>query len=273
MHSSDEGEIIESVEDLKATAPRASGRNGVDRQSRPRSPVETPDHDRSRGGDDRRSRSPRGFKRPRDDRDFRDQKGRGGDPRSFRVHYEDDRGDYRRQRRSYHDLDRPSRSPNGYGGRHRDDRDRDGVGRYADRDRNGYPEKRSRTGSRSPHRRGGRRDGRHRREDQRLDRHGGSPRTVKYDDHLDRDTRADPVSRRAGREETSRSPRYDAKPDKGSSDERQQSRRDDPSRSNQYVSPYSRSLLPLSFSHLLTQRLGQHDQNSKSKRILTRLSL
>lgn len=244
-HSSDEGEIIESVEDLKATAPRTSGRNGVDRPSRPRSPVKTPDHDRSRGGDDRRSRSPRGFKRPRDDRDFRDQNGRGGDPRRFRVHYEDDRGDYRRQRRNYHDLDRPSRSPNGYNGRHRDDRDRDGGDRYADRDRNAYPEKRARTRSRSPHRRGGRRDGRYRREDRRLDRHGGSPRTVKYDDHLDRDTRADPVSRRAGREETSRSPRDDAKPDKGSSDERQQSRRDDPWRRNQYVSLNSR---PLHFS-------------------------
>lgn len=242
-HSSDEGEIIESVEDLKATAPRAFGRNGVDRQSRPRSPVKTPDHDRSRGGDNRYSRSPRGFKRPRDDRDFRDQNGRGGDPRRFRVHYEDDRGDYRRQRRSYHDLDRPSRSPNGYSGRHRDERDRDSVDRYADRDRNGYPEKRPRTRSRSPNRRGGRRDGRYRREDRRLDRHGGSPRTVKYDDHLDRDTRADSVSRRAGREETSRSPRDDAKPDKGSSDERQQSRGEDQSRPDQYVTPSSLLLL------------------------------
>ncbi|SPO04038.1 related to serine/threonine-protein kinase ppk5 [Cephalotrichum gorgonifer] len=227
--SSDEGEIIESVvEDLKATRLPAPGRNGVDRQDRPRPryrPSKSPDYDRPPGGYNRRSRSPRGYKRPRDDRDFRDQNGSRqggdrGDPRRFNTRYEDGWGGsgHRGQRQSYNDLDRPSGSSNPYSGRYRDgDRDR-----FSDRDRSTPPEKRPRNYSRSPNRRGGRREDRNTREDWRSDRQGDSRRTVKYDDRLDRDTRADPVSKRAGREEASRSPRDDTKPDKGSEDEKQQ---------------------------------------------------
>ena len=232
--SSDEGEIIESVEDLKSTTTRASGRNGVDRQDRLRSPPRSPGYDRAYGRD---SRSPRGHKRPRDDRDFRDQTGsRGGDPRRFRVHYEDSRGGYRRGRGNYHDLDRPTQ-PNAFNGRYRDsDRDRDRSRDRGNRGRDAYPEKRQRTRSRSPYRRDARREDRYRRGDQRSNRHGGSsPRHVMYDDHLDRDSRTDLAFRRAGQGEAPRSPRTDAKPHKGSSDERRQSQKDDASGPDQCV--------------------------------------
>ena len=229
--SSDEGEIIESVEDLKTTPLRASGRKGVDRQDRPRSPLKSPGYDRAYSRD---SRSPRGHKRPRDDRDYRDQNGSHGDSlRRFRVHYEDGRSGNHHGRGGYHDLDRPT-PPNGrYRGANRDrDRSRDRYSDRSDRGRNGYPEKRQRTRSRSPYRRDARREGRYRRDDRRFDRRGGSPGTVMYDDHLGRDSRTDTASRRAGQEEAPRSPRNNAKPDKGSTDERQQSQKHDTSGPN-----------------------------------------
>ena len=235
--SSEEGEIIESVvEDLKATSLPSNERNGVDRQDRPRrrySPSKSPDRDRSSG--DRRSNSPRGYKRSRDDRDYREHNGGrfGNDSsRRFRSQYDDNRGgDYRRPRRTYHDLDRPSsRSSNStpYSGRDRDrDRDRSRE-RYADRDRDGYPDKRARKRTRSPHRRERTerfRDDRPRREERRFERSGDYLRTVKYDDNIDRKSRAgSTVSRRSDESEIPPTSKNDAKPGQGHADERKSPR-------------------------------------------------
>ncbi|KAI0974469.1 kinase-like domain-containing protein [Xylaria arbuscula] len=148
--SSDEGEIVESRDgngNSKATSlPQIDG-HGVDRMdrtqarfSRSRSP-ESLNGARCR----RRSRSPRGLKRSHDDRDSY----RGGrldsDPRRFRVHYEDSRDSYRRSRISYDDEDRPS-SRSSTTNLHYDDRDR-----THGRDRDRYPDKRSRNRTRSPY--------------------------------------------------------------------------------------------------------------------------
>ncbi|PKS06729.1 hypothetical protein jhhlp_006803 [Lomentospora prolificans] len=233
--SSEEGEIIESVvEDLKATSLPYTERNGVDRKDRPRrrySPSRSPD----RNNGDRRSNSPRGYKRSRDDRDHHDHNGGryANDSRRFRSNYDDNRGDHRRQRRPYHDLDRPSsRSSNTpYYIRDRDrdhardrDRERDrSRDRYADRDREAYPEKRLRNRSRSPYRRerGDRlRDDRHKKDERRFERPGDYLRTVKYDDNIDRDSRAgSTVSKRSDDSEVLPTSKNDAKPGQGYTDE------------------------------------------------------
>lgn len=202
------------------------------------SPSKSPDHVHP----DRRSNSPRGYKRSRDDRDNRDQNSsrHGGDARRFRSGmYDDDGwGDNRRQQRPYHDLDRP------YSGRDRDrdrerdrDRDRDrernrSRERHTGRDRDGYPDKRQRNRSRSLNRRdrgagGGdrHRDDRRKREEQRFERPGDYLRTIKYDDDVDRNSRAgSTVSRRSDGFEAPSTSKHDAKPGQGLADERHSSR-------------------------------------------------
>jgi len=259
--SSDEGEIIEGVtEDLKVASLPRNERNGVDRPDRPPSrqrysQSKSLERDgRHESSDSRRSRSPRGYKRPRDDnRDQRDYRGRGGgsrhgqDNRRFQVHYEEPRNDFRRNRVSYEDIDRPpSRGSNhGYAGRDRDrnrtrygdgerdserdrdrdrdrerERDRDAEG-YRDRD--GHPEKRPRHRSPEPQRaRGGdrRRDDRYKREDRRFDRQGDQARAVKYENQ-NRDSWKDPASKRVAQEDPRSARREYAKPGQGYADETQ----------------------------------------------------
>ncbi|CAI4211923.1 unnamed protein product [Parascedosporium putredinis] len=219
--SSEEGEIIESVvADLKATSLPSTGRNGVDRQDRHRrraSPSKSPDHVHP----DRRSNSPRGYKRSRDDRDNRDQNSsrHGGDARRFRS--------------GIPTLLRSSRE------------------RHTGRDRDGYPDKRQRNRSRSLNRRdrgagGGdrHRDDRRKREEQRFERPGDYLRTIKYDDDVDRNSRAgSTVSRRSDGFEAPSTSKHDAKPGQGLADERHSSRGFVAARDSQYV---SRACLPAS---------------------------
>lgn len=154
--SSDEGEIIESrVGDSKATSlPHIDG-HGVDRMDRNRarfSRSRSPDHlngARSR----RRSRSPRGLKRSHDDRNSYPGGRVDSDPRRFRIRYEDSRDNYRRNRISYDDEDRPP-SRSSAANLHYDDGDRNyGRDRARDRsqDRDRYPDKRPRSRTRSPY--------------------------------------------------------------------------------------------------------------------------
>jgi serine/threonine-protein kinase PRP4 len=194
--SSDEGEIRDgngSVEKATTSLPQFNG-TSVDRQDRIRSSNSTstsPEHEYR--PKDRRSpersrspysdRPPRGSKRPRDD-DYAD-RGRG-DPRRFKVHYEDVPKDYtRRPRVSYEDLDRGSSDL-----------------RYDDRDR--YAEKRPRTRSRSPYRssRGSERNGyagqsRHGENRNGGPRDMGRPGAYGHGDVRHRDSRDQPVSKRA----------------------------------------------------------------------------
>ncbi|OAA35280.1 serine/threonine-protein kinase prp4 [Metarhizium rileyi] len=149
--SSDEGEIIEEGNGyLKATSLARPSGNGIDRQDRPRSRHSSPDHDCVSGysGSSRRSRSPRGYKRFRDDAD-QYPRGRDRQSRRVRARFDDSvRGDHRRSRISYDDLDRPSASPG------KNDRRYDGGGerdRERDRDRGRFFDRPGRLRSRSPH--------------------------------------------------------------------------------------------------------------------------
>lgn len=194
--SSDEGEIRDgtgSVEKATTSLPQFDG-TSVDRQDRIRSSNSTsmsPEHEyRSK---DRRSRErsrspysdrpPRGSKRARDD-DYADRS--RGDPRRFKVHYEDAPKDYtRRPRVSYEDIDQGASDL-----------------RYDDRDR--YSEKRPRTRSRSPYRssRGGERNGyggqsRHGGNRNGGHREMGRPNFYGHGDVRNRDSRDQPVSKRA----------------------------------------------------------------------------
>ena len=188
--SSDEGEIrdgVESVEKATTTLPQFHG-TSVDGQDRIRSNNSMSiSPERGYRSKDRRirerSRSPyfdrplRGSKRPRND-DFADRS--RGDPRRFKVHYEDaPQGYTHRSRVSYEDID------------HGPDL------QYDDRDR--YSEKRPRTRSRSPYRssRGAERNG-----SSGRSRHGGHrdmQRRNAYGigDVSNRDSRDQPVSKRA----------------------------------------------------------------------------
>ncbi|KHN96125.1 serine/threonine-protein kinase prp4 [Metarhizium album ARSEF 1941] len=186
--SSDEGEIIEEGHgDLKATSLAHHSGNGIDRQDRPRSGHSCPDRDcTSRySGSCRRSRSPRGYKRVRDD-GKQYTRGRDPDSRRVRARFDDSiRGDYRRSRISYDDLDRPSATSSNYDRRYDGDMDRD---RHPDRAR--YPDRAGRPRSRSPRapQRFGRSDNRRfAQEGQNYDR--DSTKTLHYDD--DRRCRVD----------------------------------------------------------------------------------
>ncbi|KAI1345277.1 kinase-like domain-containing protein [Xylariaceae sp. FL0016] len=173
MSSSDEGEIVEGVEDSKATSLPHTDEAGVDRMDRTRAKPSRSSPDSvngSRHNAGRRSRSPRGHKRPRED--FHRGTRPDSDPRRFRVHYEDSRDGYGRSRLSYDDQDRvPGRASNA--SLYYDDRDRNHSrsrandrSRERDRDRDRertrthYPEKRPRNRSPSPYRSS--RDGRDR---------------------------------------------------------------------------------------------------------------
>lgn len=152
--SSDEGEIIEEgYGDLKATSLARHSGNGIDRQDRPRSRQSSPDHEGAskNSGSSRRSRSPRGYKRIRNDGD-QYTRGRDRDSRHVRARFDDSiRGDYRRSRISYDDLDRPSAtSGHHYDRRYDGERDRE-RDRDRDRGRGRFPDRAGRSRSRSPH--------------------------------------------------------------------------------------------------------------------------
>ncbi|KAG8427437.1 U4/U6 small nuclear ribonucleoprotein prp4 [Metarhizium acridum] len=152
--SSDEGEIIEEGHrDLKATSLARHSGNGIDRQDRPRSRQSSPDHEGpSRySGSSRRSRSPRGYKRIRDDGD-QYTRGRDRESRHVRARFDDSiRGDYRRSRISYEDLDRPSAtSSHHYDRRYDGERDRE-RDRDRGRGRGQFSDRAGRSRSRSPH--------------------------------------------------------------------------------------------------------------------------
>jgi serine/threonine-protein kinase PRP4 len=194
--SSDEGEIRDgtgSVEKATKSLPQFDG-TSVDRQDRTRSINSTsisPEHgyrskdrrSRERSKSPYSDRAPRSSKRARDD-DYADRS--RGDPRRFKVHYEDPPQDYtRRPRVSYEDIDHGSSDL-----------------RYDDRDR--YAEKRPRTRSRSPYRssRGGERNGyggHSSRGGNRNDGHRdmGRPNSYGHGDLRNRDSRDQPVSKRA----------------------------------------------------------------------------
>lgn len=191
--SSDEGEIIEEGQgNLKATSLARHSGNGIDRQDRTRSRQSSPDHDSAsrNSGSSRRSRSPRGYKRAHDDGDQHG-RGRDRDSRHVRARYDDPRrGDYRRSRISYDDLDRPNaHSSNNYDRRYDGERERQ-RDRSRGRDRGRYSDRQGRPRSRSPYtsQRSGRSDhGTFTREGQHHDHN--SAKTLHYDD--DRGPRRD----------------------------------------------------------------------------------
>lgn len=213
--SSDEGEIVEAT-----PLPRSEQNGDVDRTGRHRGrfPSRTPDDD----GPRRRSRSPRGWKRPREDHQ-RDRR----DTRQFRVHYE---SGPREDRRPYRDLDRPvSRGSDRYDDRptHHHHASRDpppsrprghrAEDRYYDRERgrDGYPDKRARTRSRSPRGRfdKGRRD---------RGRYGAElrPDENKYSAQVERRSQDGSISKGPTPVEAADSSKQDAKTDQGATVER-----------------------------------------------------
>lgn len=184
--SSDEGEIIEEGQgNMKATSLARHSGNGIDRQDRTRSRQSSPDPDSAsrNSGSSRRSRSPRGYKRTHDDGDQYG-RGRDRDSRHVRARYDDPRkGDYRRSRISYDDLDRPNAQSSSNNDRRYDGEQERQRDRSRGRDHGRYFDRQGRPRSRSPHtsQRSGRSDNRtFTREEQHHDRN--SAKTLHYDD-------------------------------------------------------------------------------------------